>query len=241
MKQVLGLFCFLGIVSAGGICAAAENDPVGKVRSVNPSAKEVVISSPKAAEQFLIGDRLVIKSGDGRDIVLTVSFPMMSVAKCTVSAGDKAALVSVRQGAPVFRWGAKTSVVTKYFETWDAAYLSTSKKVRFTHELSADRLSSAPHYFTAVFDSRGMLLSTTEMTSRKKIVSDFYRDDHIVRKEYHNADTEAVERILVYSYYPSGGLSTFGDLDARTRVNKVIRYAENGSLISRTENSDVGQ
>ena len=227
MKQIcMSLVMCIACVSA---IQAAET-PVAKLHTVKLISKEVIISSPRAADQFVLGDKLVVKNAAGREFVLTVAFPMMSVAKCKPEKADIPYLETLKQGLPVFRYGPLQQEVTKYHETWDSDYLTKFRKIRFIKELQSDQLASTKRYFIVVYDGAGTILRTTEVSDQKKGVTDFYRNDRIIKKQYHR-DNGTVSRTLVYEYYDSGKLKQAGDVDVDKNTSKVTRYDESGKLI----------
>lgn len=227
MKHIAAGFLFALICS---ISLSAEEAPIGKLFTVKHFTKEVIISSPKAAEQFVLGDRLLVRDADGREFVLTVTFPMMSVAKCSVQREDIPYLGSLRLGLPVFRYGPRQTEVTKYHETWDSDYYTQQRKIRFVKEFNPSQRTAFGLYFIVVYDAGGMILRTTEVKAQKKTVTDYYKDERIIKKQYHR-DNGIVYRTLVYDYYPDGRLKESGDFDVEKNTTKVSRYDESGKLI----------
>lgn len=101
MKYIAAALLFMIACSRS---LSAEDAPVGKLFTVKHFTKEVIISSPLAADQFVHGDKLVLRNADGREFVLTVTFPMMSVAKCSVQRCDIPCPDSLKQCLFVFRY-----------------------------------------------------------------------------------------------------------------------------------------
>jgi antitoxin component YwqK of YwqJK toxin-antitoxin module len=233
MKRTFPVLFFLLVF---GFPLLAADVQVGKVFTVKHFTKEVIISSPRAADEFILGDKLVVRSAEGREFVLTVTFPMMSVAKCSVQREDIPYLDFLKQGLPVYRYGPKQVEETKYHETWDSDYYSQHRKIRFIKEFKPSQRTSFDLYFLVVYDSSGVILRTTEVKNQKKTVTDYYRDERIIKKQYHR-DNGTVYRTLVYDYYPSGIVRESGDFDVDKNTNKVFRYDEAGKLIPEAEAS----
>lgn len=71
---------------------------IGKIASVNSGIREVVVNQKKPVK---MGDLVYVMLKD-RKIFMTVSFPMQTVFKCTVAAGDKKYLKEIKKDMTVF-------------------------------------------------------------------------------------------------------------------------------------------
>lgn len=73
---------------------------IGMVREVN--GREIVVSTGRVSGKVLMGDRLFMVI-DGEKAELSVTFPMMTVAKCTLTDRSAKYLPKIAKGSPVFR------------------------------------------------------------------------------------------------------------------------------------------
>ena len=97
---------FTSILLAAAFCAAtyaAEGPRIGAVHSVNKARGEIVVAAPGSGGKIQAGDRLYVRIG-GKTVMLTATFPMMSVVKCRLLPGYGKYLAEVRKDEPVFAY-----------------------------------------------------------------------------------------------------------------------------------------
>lgn len=227
MKKIL---CASVLVFACSFTAQSRDEQVGKVYTYDAKEGSVVISSPRAAEQFKLGDRLCIKRGDAR-IVLRVSFPMMATAKCRVEKGSAFPASSVVKGEEIYRYQEERKETVKFFETWDADYLNKTKKIRFVRELDAKKALAFKKYFEVTFDARGNIVKTLEKAGQRPSAVDYYKDEKIIKKEQYNTVSGKVTGVNTYEYHPNGGLKRMAIVDYVKNTDTVYEYDENGTYI----------
>ncbi len=98
MKKTFSAFIIIIILSETSI---ASNDQTGTVENVNISKKEVTIKI-LSGKSVKMGDRLEISTPDG-PITLSVKFPMMTLATCSIQGKGK--LSSIKPEMPVYPYG----------------------------------------------------------------------------------------------------------------------------------------
>ena len=101
----LALFLTLGVISLYSF----EGEHVGVIGSINPSTKEIVVTSPEAAEKIKMGDTLYVRVS-GKVVTMTATFPMQTLAKCSLTPESADALGSVKKGMDVFRFSPEVRV-----------------------------------------------------------------------------------------------------------------------------------
>jgi hypothetical protein len=207
-----------------------SSDMLGKISRVDAAKNEVVISSPRAAEKFVLGDRLVVRVGK-EQIILRVVFPMMTLAKCSVDQSSAGKIGLLAAGQLVYRFRNGERRIIKFYETWDDDYLATEKKIRFIHEIPAREVRKRNYYFEVNFDAQGLIVKTVEVKSGKRTVADYYESDRILKKEWFDEKTGKVIRIQVMSYFPSGKLRESGDYDVVGKTNLIRNYNEEGKVV----------
>jgi hypothetical protein len=233
MKKIM----FCAILIYGLPLSAQSGEILGKISRIDAAKNVVVISSPRAAEKFVLGDRLVVRVGNDR-IILRVVFPMMTLAKCSVdqSSAGKIGMLAVGQSVYRFKNGERHKV--KFYETWDDDYLAAEKKIRFIHEIPAKEVRKRNYYFEVNYDAQGSIVKTIEVKSGKRTVADYYESDRILKKEWFDEKTEKVMRIQVMAYFPSGKLRESGDYDVEKKTKLIRKYNEAGKVIEeKTEES----
>ena len=207
---------------------AFAEDSIGEIYTVNPVNGEIIIASPNAAKKMVMGDHLVVRTDDGKNISIIITFPMMVLAKCKIDAASLSLQSLLKPGLKVYRSASIPQLETKYYETWDQEYLDTYRKVRFIKPIPAETKDSYNYYFIVVYDPSGAIVKTTEVKNGKMTVGDYYREDRIIKKDWYNVDTGKVYRIQVYDYYPNGYTKETGDYDMISGSKKIERYDENG-------------
>jgi len=221
------MFCFF----SGMVPVYAQSDVrLGSIAKINPVTKEILISSPRAAEKFKLGDRIYVQSGTDR-IVMRVTFPMMTVAKCVIDPSHRGKFAMLQTGQAVFGYKGDEKFTIKYFETYDSAYLKKENKVRFIKEIPASELKSRNYYFEVTYDDKEYIVRTVEMKKHVKSVADYYKNDRIIKKETYAVGGKRIIRIQVNDYHPNGVLKETGDYDVENHASKVYRYDEDGKFI----------
>lgn len=73
------------------------------VYTITPDENEIVIASPRAGLLFKMGD-LVYVTGNGKNIILSVTFPMQTLAKCQVAKSHQKYFADIQKGMAVYRY-----------------------------------------------------------------------------------------------------------------------------------------
>jgi len=209
---------------------AQKEASLGKIAKINTISKEIIISSPHAAEQFKCDDRVYVDEG-GERIILRVKFPMMTLAKCVLDKSSAGKFSVLKTGSAVYRFVSDEKMSMKYFETFDATYLKKEKKIRFVGELTAEDIKSRNRYFEVICGRDGMITVTVEMKNHKKKTADYYLDERIIKKETYSDDGKRIVRIQVNDYHDNGVLKETGDYDVINRTNRVYRYDDKGRYV----------
>jgi len=100
------------ILFLAGLAAGAGKE-TGDIRSVNPGNKEIIVNVKSGAD-LKMGELLEIKSDTGR-ILLEVTFPMQTVAKCKIN--GKGRLSDLKKGMTVYRYNKEDEQPGKPLET----------------------------------------------------------------------------------------------------------------------------
>jgi hypothetical protein len=84
--------------------AAPQQDykRLAKLHKISPSS-EVIITSPNAAQMLNMGDKVFVIV-DKKPIILNITFPMMTVAKCRLAAGYEGYLGRLYKGMQVYKY-----------------------------------------------------------------------------------------------------------------------------------------
>lgn len=217
--------------------SAQKETSLGKVAKINTVSKEIIISSPHAAERFKCDDRVYVDEG-GERIILRVKFPMMTLAKCVLDKSSAGKFSALKTGLAVYRFETDEKLSVKYFETFDAAYLKKEKKVRFVGEVSAVDIKSRNRYFEVTYGENGMIIRTVEVKNHRKKTADYYLDERIIKKETYSDDGKRIVRIQVNNYHDNGVLKETGDYDVINRTNRVYRYDDKGRYVREVQ-SDI--
>ncbi|HEY1406692.1 MAG TPA: hypothetical protein VF857_08800 [Spirochaetota bacterium] len=235
MRKIVMMALLFVLCAVPRVLYPQSGESLGKVAQINRVANEVVISSPRAAEKFVMGDRVIITVGSER-ILMRVSFPMMTLAKCVVEPSSVDKIMLIKVGLPVYRFRDNQKRIVKYYGSFDYDYLIKEKKVRFINEILKSELGKCDYYFDVTYDDQGLIVRTVEVKNQKKNVADYYKDDRIIKKEWFSEQSGQIRRIQVYDYYPNGILKESGDYDVEKNQNKIDRYDQKGDYIN--ENSD---
>lgn len=93
---------------------------LASVYSVAASRNQIVIASPKASLLFKMGD-LVYVPTENKEVILTVTFPMQTVAKCSAAGSHAKYISAIQKGMPVYRYepGNTLSSLKEDFERLD--------------------------------------------------------------------------------------------------------------------------
>jgi len=102
MKKFFPVFCIMIIISGAG---SALNNQIGTIDSINNPKKEITIKI-NSEKSVKMGEKLQVSTSEGL-ITLSVKFPMMTIAKCTIL--GKGDLSLIKTGMPVYPYG-KTPV-----------------------------------------------------------------------------------------------------------------------------------
>ena len=81
---------------------AQEYKKLGKIYKVNPN-RDIIISSPNAFQAFKMGDKVYIII-DSKPVIMTVTFPMMTIAKCRLNAGYENFFNNIYKGLQVYNY-----------------------------------------------------------------------------------------------------------------------------------------
>lgn len=100
MKRIFFLFFFCLISSA---VLAADGKVLGKVNRIDPSTGEIIVSSPTAADNIRVGDKLYVRINQ-EPVVIVAVFPMMTTVKCRPAPGFKSYIASLSKGAVVYSY-----------------------------------------------------------------------------------------------------------------------------------------
>jgi hypothetical protein len=83
--------------------AQDEDVRLATVYAITPEENEIVIASPKAGLLFKMGD-LVYVAGNGKNIILSVTFPMQTLPKCQVAKSHQKYFADIQKGMAVYRY-----------------------------------------------------------------------------------------------------------------------------------------
>ena len=97
------LTCLFLLFSGGAFYAAGSQrgKEIGKVWQLVESTREIIIVSPGSGRSIRMGDRLIIDSG-GEELTLTVTYPMMTVAKCKLTGKSSRHFSILKKGMAVY-------------------------------------------------------------------------------------------------------------------------------------------
>jgi len=224
--SILSVFILLSL----SLSAAITGRPVGKIDKVNASLNEVVISIPGAAEKYQMGDKLAVVIG-GEEVVMTVIFPMMTVARAKVLSKYRGYTKRLKKGMPVYRFSAREKFTVKFYRSYDRDYLNRYRKVRFIDEIDVGKLKSESYYFRVEYDSKGLIVKTAEYKKQQKTVVDYYKGDVIIKKEWYRPGGRKLEKLNVYDYYENMTYRETGEYDYIHKTKKIVSYAENGQVL----------
>ncbi|HOQ12529.1 MAG: hypothetical protein BWY23_02490 [Spirochaetes bacterium ADurb.Bin218] len=233
MKKLSKFFAFILVLlfSENFLSAAIVGSPLGKVYQKNSASKEIVIAIPKAAEKYQMGDKLAIVV-DNKEVVLTVTFPMMTLVKTKLDPKYAALFDRINTGMPVYKYGKDEKIITKYHTDWDREYFNTEYKVRFINEVSASQLPYINYYFKVEYDAKGNIIKSTEYKNQQRTVVDYYKDDMIIKKEWYQTGGEKLERLYVYDYYENRYVKEKGEYDYINNIKRIIKFNESGIIES---------
>jgi len=124
------IFVFF-IVSIATVNNTIAQEKVAAVYSIKKTKNLIVIASPKAGLLFKMGD-LVYVPTDEKNIILTVTFPMQTVAKCNIARSHQKYLPAIKRGMPVYRYepGKTLQSLQKDFERVDEIRLYNGRILR---------------------------------------------------------------------------------------------------------------
>lgn len=104
MKTLPLYMAVLFIVTSPGIpLISQEGEQVGTISDINPASREIIVQSPQAAERIRMGARLCVNI-DGKTAVMTVFYPMQTIAKCRLQQSDSGYLGRITRGKPVYAY-----------------------------------------------------------------------------------------------------------------------------------------
>ncbi|HOO70479.1 MAG TPA: hypothetical protein PK926_01880 [Spirochaetota bacterium] len=108
-----------------------QDKQLGTVYQINRSNQEIVVASPRAGLLFKMGD-LVYVPTDDKNVILTVTFPMQTVARCKIAKSHQKYGDEIKKGMPVFRYipGDTLNSLQKDFERIDEIRLYNGRIIR---------------------------------------------------------------------------------------------------------------
>lgn len=115
--SLCGIFMiFLSIV----VLSQEKGEQLATVYSVVLSSNQILIASPKAGLLFKMGDLIYVPT-ENKEVILTVTFPMQTTAKCSAAGTHCKYLSAIQKGMPVYRYkpGDSLSSLKKDFERLD--------------------------------------------------------------------------------------------------------------------------
>lgn len=80
-----------------------RGEKLASVYKISASRNQIVIASPRASLLFKMGD-LVYVPTENKDVILTVTFPMQTVAKCKAAGSHAKYISEISKGMPVYRY-----------------------------------------------------------------------------------------------------------------------------------------
>ncbi len=128
IKKNLIIFCCIFTSFLFQYASAEEEIQAGVIYQIKEYSGEVTISSPVAGETLKMGDALYIKIGTAK-VILKVTFPMQTVARCTVLPHHRGFMAQLAAGMPVFKYqtGADLQTIKSDFERLDEITLYSRK------------------------------------------------------------------------------------------------------------------
>ncbi len=115
-KYFLSVIIFLLFISVLQISDvyAQEYKRLGKVYRINPN-RDILINSPNAFQSFKMGDKVYIII-DNKPVIMTVTFPMMTIAKCRLNSGYEDFYNSIYKGLQVYSYeiNIENKILTDY-------------------------------------------------------------------------------------------------------------------------------
>jgi hypothetical protein len=111
--------------------AGQSDEQLATIYEIKTSSREVVIASPRAGLLFKMGD-LVYVPITGKHVVLTVTFPMQTVARCTIARSHEKYAAGLTKGMPVYRYipGQTLQDIHKDFERLDEIRLYNGRIIQ---------------------------------------------------------------------------------------------------------------
>jgi|GEM_PF-1859172 len=97
------LLALTAIMQAPEARSQEDGAQLAVVYSTAPGKNEIVIASPRAGLLFKMGD-LVYIPANGKNVILSVTFPMQTVARCQVAKSHQQYFRDLGKGMPVYRY-----------------------------------------------------------------------------------------------------------------------------------------